>query len=51
MVVYCVTMIRDVMSMESEAVSEGRVAVGGLLDVRTGSAREVALTRGVEEDA
>jgi hypothetical protein len=50
MVVYCVTTMRDVTSMASEAVSEGRAAVGEPLDVGTGSAREVELTRGDEED-
>lgn len=50
MVVYCVTMMRDVTSMESEAVSEGTTAVSEPLDVGTGSAREVELARGVEED-
>lgn len=50
MVVYCVTMMRDVTSTASEAVSEGRAAVGEPLDMGTGSAREVELTRGVEED-
>jgi len=50
-VVYCVTIMRDVTSMVSEAVSEGRIAVDDPLDTGAEIAREVELTRGVEDGA
>jgi hypothetical protein len=50
-VVYCVTTIRDVTSTASDVVSEGIAAVGEPDDMGSGSAREVELTRGVEDDA
>jgi hypothetical protein len=43
-------MMRDVTSMVSEAVSEGRTAVDSPLDVGIGSASEVELAKGTEED-
>lgn len=49
--VYCVTMMRDVTSMVSEAVSEGRIVVDDPLDTGAGIAREVELARGVEDGA
>ena len=49
--VYCVTTMRDVTSTASDAVSEGTAAVGEPDDMGSGSAREVELTRGVEDDA
>lgn len=49
--VYCVTTMRDVTSMVSEAVSEGRIAVDDPLDTGAEIAREVELARGVEDGA
>lgn len=44
-------MMRDVTSMVSEAVSEGRIVVDDPLDTGVGIAREVELARGVEDGA
>jgi len=44
-------MMRDVTSMVSEAVSEGRIAVDDPLDTWAGIAREVEFARGVEDGA
>jgi len=38
MVVYCVTMMRDVTSIVSEAVADGRTTVDDPLDIGTGVA-------------